>query len=134
MLRFLGREKEARNMAPEASADQSDFFPVSRDWPPLARRNLHLVTLSMDRVQPLFFPYFQFLKIPRSCRVLQGSEPALAGGVRPGTSALARAYRVMRREMGPLVRVLVQDGGCSIANTAGQLSYTIESRVWVEKN
>ena len=48
-----------------------------------------------------YFPDIHFLRIPRSCRVPQGSEPAVTGWVRLGASALARAYRVMRRKMGP---------------------------------
>ncbi len=53
--------------------------------PPMRKR------LERPKASRVFFSY----KKPRRCRVLQGFEPAFAGGLRPRNAALARAYRVI---------------------------------------
>ena len=68
---------------------------------------------------------FDINKKPRRCRVLQSFEPAFAGGPRNRNSALARAYRVIPERWKPLKRVLAQNVGSSITNTAGQFPYTM---------
>ena len=50
----LGREKEARGQAPEASADHRFFPETTRVNTLFAERNLHLVISSKDEIQPLF--------------------------------------------------------------------------------
>ena len=68
---------------------------------------------------------FDINKKPRRCRVLQSFEPAFAGGPLNRNSALARAYRVIPERWKPLKRVLAQNVGSSITNTAGQFPYTM---------
>jgi hypothetical protein len=65
-------------------------------------------------------------KRPPLCRVLQGFEPAKAGGFRPTGSALAPAYRVT----GADIRTLVKGVGPKLGrqhhkHSRAQSSYTI---------
>ena len=71
---------------------------------------------------------FIFKKIPRSCRVLQSSEPAKAGRAPTRQFGLGLSLSRHCREIGSLFMGVGSERKCSIAYTAGQDAYTTKSR------
>jgi hypothetical protein len=130
--------------APKASAEQLDYWPsilhpldntghVTRQggdfgvktYLALARRNLHH-RLPLEPGSSRKFSVFYCMKIPRLCRVLQGSEPAKAGRVPTRQVSLGRSLSHPCREIGSLLLGVGSERRCSIASKAGHMFYTIK--------
>lgn len=77
------------------------IFPRLPGVSPCSRRGTSTSSSRQSGTQPLVSALLSLFNDTPPCRVLRGSEPAFAGGLLPGNSALARAYRVVAERLGP---------------------------------